>query len=38
MANSMITIDAAHQGSHCLSENDWFSLAGCSIYVAPASC
>ena len=26
--NAMITIDAAHQRSHCLSENDWFCLAG----------
>ena len=34
MANSMITIDAAHQGSHCLAENDWFCLAGSSMYVA----
>lgn len=38
MANSMITIDAAHQGSHCLAENDWFCLAGSSMYVAEASC
>lgn len=37
MANSMITIDGAHQGSHCLAENDWFCLAGSSMYVAEAS-
>lgn len=38
MANSMITIDATHQGSHCLGENDWFCLAGSCMYVAAASC
>lgn len=36
-ANSMITIDAAHQGSHSLAQNDRLCLAGTSVYVAPAA-
>lgn len=32
----MITIDVAHRGSHSLLQNDWFCLAGSSMYVAEA--
>lgn len=35
-ANSVITIDAAHRGSHSLLQNDWLCLAGSSTYVAEA--
>lgn len=38
MVNSVITIDATHQESHCLPENDWFCLAGSFMYVAEVSC